>query len=445
MVRIGRFTVLELDYTTITMKSIGIVVIAVWPVLAQDGNPISAERIREHDRFLSSDLLEGRGVGTRGGDLATEYIATQFALAGAKPAGDNGSYFQKVPLVGVEPQRGIAALTATAGGKTVSFQWLDDFVGVSEHAAARRRSSKARPSSSATGSPRPNGSGTISKAWMCAARWWCCSPTSRPRTIPSSSTAARSLITGAGPINTRRPCAAARWPSIIIHTTPTAGYGWDVVRSSWGRQKSYVALRRRPARAGAGRLDHARGRRETPGAGGKERGRTAGRGRVPRLPADSAGDPDPRRLAFPKSSLLDTRNVAAVVPGSDPKLKDEVVIFSAHWDHLGIGEPVNGDAIYNGAIDNATGCAILLELARAWAALPQKPRRSALFLPVTAEEDGLRGSEYYAAHPIFPARQNRHRSELRRALSVGPRQGRRDQRRRADHRLAAGAVRSPGG
>ena len=104
-----------------------------------------------------------------------------------------------------------------------------------------------------------------------------------------------------------------------------------------------------------------------------------------------------------KMRELDTRNVAAIVPGSDPKLKDEVVVFSAHWDHLGIGTPVNGDAIYNGAIDNATGCGILLELARAWAALPQKPRRSALFLSVTAEEGGLRGSEYYAAHPLYPA------------------------------------------
>jgi len=113
------------------MKSIGIVVIAVLPVLAQTGNPISAERIREHDRFLSSDLLDGRAVGARGGNLATEYLATQFALAGAKPAGENGSYFQKVPLVGIEPSAE-SQLSATAAGNTVSFQWLNDFVGVSE-------------------------------------------------------------------------------------------------------------------------------------------------------------------------------------------------------------------------------------------------------------------------------------------------------------------------
>ena len=100
------------------------------PLLAQDGS-ISAEHIREHTKFLSSDLLEGRGVGVRGGQLATEYIATQFALAGAKPAGDDGTYFQKVPLVGVETQPD-AQLSAAASGKSVDFRWLNDFVGVSQ-------------------------------------------------------------------------------------------------------------------------------------------------------------------------------------------------------------------------------------------------------------------------------------------------------------------------
>src|SRR5450432_969425 len=110
------------------IKSIWIAMIAVPALVAQDG-AISAERIREHDRFLASDLLEGRGVGQRGGDIATEYIATQFALALAKPAGDNGTYFQKVPLVGVETQPG-ASLTATVAGQSLDFKWLDDFVGV---------------------------------------------------------------------------------------------------------------------------------------------------------------------------------------------------------------------------------------------------------------------------------------------------------------------------
>src|SRR4029077_20398793 len=98
---------------------------------------------------------------------------------------------------------------------------------------------------------------------------------------------------------------------------------------------------------------------------------------------------------------MNTKNVAAIVPGSDPKLSGEAVIFSAHWDHLGIGTPVNGDAIYNGAIDNGTGCGILLEIARAWTALPQKPRRSALLSDVTGDDGGWSGPEYYAQHPLI--------------------------------------------
>src|SRR4029077_19756294 len=110
-----------------------------------------------------------------------------------------------------------------------------------------------------------------------------------------------------------------------------------------------------------------------------------------------------RGRAPAKVRNVETRNVIAKIEGSDPKLKDEAVIFSAHWDHLGIGEPVNGDSIYNGALDNASGCGMLLEIARAWAALPQKPRRSAIFLSVAAEEAGLRGSYFYGQHPVVPA------------------------------------------
>src|SRR5450631_1280792 len=111
------------------LKSIGILLIAAWPMLGQEAG-ISAERIREHTKFLSSDLLEGRGVGQRGGQLAAEYIATQLALAGAKPAGDDGTYFQKVPLVGIETDPG-ATLGAAVSLKGLDLRWGDDFVGSS--------------------------------------------------------------------------------------------------------------------------------------------------------------------------------------------------------------------------------------------------------------------------------------------------------------------------
>jgi Zn-dependent M28 family amino/carboxypeptidase len=381
------------------MKSIGIVVIGVLSVLAQPDNSISAARIREHDRFLASDLLEGRGIGTRGGDLATEYIATQFALAGAQPVGANGTYFQPVPLVGVEPQPG-AELTGSAGGKTVSLEWLEDFVGLDE---------TQQPRSQFDGEAVFVGHGIAAPEW----KWddykgvdvkgkvvvlFTNEPTSSDPTFFEGR-----ALTYYGRWSykyeeaTRRGALAV----LIIHTTPTAGYGWDVVRSSWGRQNSYVALRTgQHALALAGWVTRDAGQKLLS---------LAGKNVDELLAASESRDFRPIPLGIrihgnvsSKVRALNTRNVAAIVPGSDPKRKDEVVIFSAHWDHLGVGEAIDGDSIYNGAIDNATGCAILLELARAWAALPQKPRRSALFLAVTGEEDGLRGSEYYASHPIFP-------------------------------------------
>ena len=99
---------------------------------------------------------------------------------------------------------------------------------------------------------------------------------------------------------------------------------------------------------------------------------------------------------------IDSRNVIGRVDGADPQMKSQAVLFTAHWDHLGVGVPVDRDSIYNGAVDNATGCGMVLEIARVWAALPQKPKRSALFIFVTAEEAGLLGSEYYGKHPVIP-------------------------------------------
>src|SRR5262249_51007132 len=189
---------------------------------------------------------------------------------------------------------------------------------------------------------------------------------------------------------------------IIVHTTPTAGYGWEVVRGSWGREQSFTRRAQgEPALSLASWVTR---------DGGEKLLALSGHSVDELLKAAESRDFKPIPLGLKVNAILptklreqNTRNVAGMVEGSDSRLKSEVVLYSAHWDHLGIGEPVKGDSIYNGALDNATGCAIILEMARAWASLPQKPRRSALFLAVTAEEDGLRGSEYYGAHPLFPA------------------------------------------
>ncbi len=383
------------------IKSIGIAVIAsaVFAFAADPVDEISAARIRAHVKFLSSDLLEGRGVGVRGGELATEYIATQFALAGARPAGENGTYYQSVPLVGVETEPS-AQLSASGKGSKVAFRWLDDFVGVS-HAQKTRNPIDAEAVFVGHGITAPEykwddfkGVDVRGKVLVLF--------TNEPVSADPEFFGGRAL-TYYGRWSYKYEEATRRGAAgvLIIHTTPTAGYGWEVVRGSWGREQPFVKLAPDEAALGmAGWLTEDAGQKLLALSGHRVQDLLAA--------ADSRDfRPIPLGIRI-QASLptrirnIETRNVAAVVPGSDPKLKDEVVIYSAHWDHLGIGEAVNGDAVYNGAVDNATGCGVLLELARAWAALPEKPRRSALFLAVAAEEGGLRGSEFYSQHPLFP-------------------------------------------
>jgi Zn-dependent M28 family amino/carboxypeptidase len=365
---------------------------------AQDAG-ISGERIRAHVKFLSSDLLEGRGVGARGGALATEYIASQFAVAGAKPAGDNGTYFQKVPLVGVRTEAG-AELSAAAGGKTLSFRWADEFVATSD---------LQKPETRFEADVVFVGHGIVAREYdwndykeadvrgKIVALF-----TNEPASEDPKFFAGRALTYyGRWTYKYEQALRQGALGCIIIHTTPTAGYGWEVVRNSWGGEQPFVKLAPgAPALAIAGWMTQEAGERLLAMAGHSV-------GEL--LKASDSRDFRPIPLGIRMRGMLpsrirelETRNVAAVVPGSDPKLKSEAVIFTAHWDHLGVGMPVNGDPIYNGAIDNATGCGVLIELARAWAALPEKPRRSAVFLSVTAEEGGLRGSEFYGTHPLFP-------------------------------------------
>jgi Zn-dependent M28 family amino/carboxypeptidase len=380
------------------LKSIGLLVIAISPVLAQDSG-LSAERIREHTRFLASDLLEGRGTGTRGGDIATEYIATQLALAGAKPAGDNGTYFQKVPLVGIETQPG-ATLSAAAGGKGLDLRWGDEWVGASQTQLPETRF-EGDAVFVGHGITAPEFKWDDFKGIDVTGKVLILFTNEPPSTDPKFFDGRALTYYGRWVYKYEEALRRGAKACIIIHTTPTASYGWDVVRNSWGREAPFVKLESGgKALALQGWLTREAGEKFLA---------LAGKNLDELLKASERADFKPIDLGIQVSGYLpskirplDTRNVAATIPGSDPKLKDEYIIYSAHWDHLGIGTPVGGDAIYNGAIDNATGCAILLELARIWGALPQKPKRSVLFLSLTAEEGGLRGSEYYAAHPLVP-------------------------------------------
>jgi hypothetical protein len=362
---------------------------------------ISADRLRAHIQFLASDLLEGRGTGSRGGDLATAYLASQFAVAGAQPAGENGTYFQRVPLVGVKTLPASAFAATASDGKQAKLTFGEDLVGVDQKQIPQD-SFEAEAVFVGHGITAPEfgwddfkGVDVRGKVLVLF--------TNEPASADPKFFGGRAL-TYYGRWSYKYEEAQRRGAraAIIIHTNPTAGYGWSVVRNSWGGEQPLVQVAPGENPLGfSGWVTEQAGRNLMAMAGANF---------DDLLRATDSRDfrPVPLGLRFHfdvRSAVrqVETRNVIARVAGSDPALANEAVIFSGHWDHLGIGPAVNGDTIYNGAVDNATGCAMLIELARAWANLPQKPRRSAIFLVTAAEEGGLRGSEYYAAHPVVPA------------------------------------------
>ena len=362
---------------------------------------ISADRIRAHVKFLSSDLTEGRGPGTRGGDLATEYIATQFALSGLKPAGDGGTFFQQVPLIGIETEPS-AQLSASKGGDTLDFKWESEFVGVNEKLTAQDQF-EAEAVFVGHGIVAPEYQWDDFKDVDVRGKVIVLF-TNEPASDDPKFFGGRAL-TYYGRW-TYKYEEATRKGAVARDPHPHHSHG----RLRMGGRSQFVVARAALREAGAWAARRCRSPAGSARKPGKNSLALAGHHVDELLKAADSRDFRPIPLGVrirgnlpTKVRDIQTRNVAGLVEGSDPKLKSEVVIYSAHWDHLGIGTPVNGDAIYNGAVDNGTGCGILLELAHAWASQAKKPRRSALFLAVTAEEGGLRGSEYYAAHPEIPA------------------------------------------
>jgi Zn-dependent M28 family amino/carboxypeptidase len=361
---------------------------------------IDAERIRAHVRFLSHDLLEGRGTGQRGGDIAAEYIATQFALDGLKPAGDNGTYMQKVPMVGItlapettfslvpakgsprdlkflseytaydETQQGESNVNADIvyvgyGIQAPEYQW-DDYKGADV---------KGKVLLMLLNEPTSDDPKFFKgKALTYYGRW-----------VYKYEQAARKGAVGA----------------ILIHKTDMASYPWDVVRNSDSGEKSYLKLDGSPKLQVASwiHLDAARGLAAMAGLD------------LDKMMADARSrDFRPVSLAIKlqahmvsKVRPFESNNVIAMLPGSDAKLKTEAVMYTAHYDHLGIRPDMPGDNIYNGADDNASGGGVVLEIAHAYGTAAQHPRRSILFASVTAEEQGLLGSEYLGKHPPIPA------------------------------------------
>jgi len=360
---------------------------------------VDPERIRAHVRFLSDDLLEGRGTGQRGGDIAGQYIATQFALYGLKPAGDSGTYMQKVPMVGITPQAATTlALVAAKGG--ADLKPLDQYVAYDQ---------TQQPQSDVNAEIVYVGYGIEAPEYD----WDDYKGTDVKGKVllmlvnePSSNDAKffkGKALTYYGRWTYKYEQAARKGAvgAILIHRTDMASYPWEVVRNSNSGEKSFLKLDGTPKLKVASwiQLDVAK---QLAASSGMD---------LDKMMAD-AQSRDFHPISLPaklkahmvsKVRPFESNNVIAMLPGGDRKLKDEAVMYTAHYDHLGIRPDMSGDNIYNGANDNATGCGILLELAHVFSLAAQKPRRSILFTAVTAEEQGLLGSEYLGKHPPIPA------------------------------------------
>jgi len=378
------------------------------PAVQQSFDELRGDAIRAHVKFLSSDLLEGRGPGTRGDALATSYIASQFEAMGLQPAGDNGTYFQPVSLLGIttDPDKTRVELRRANGTSLGPLAYREQFVG-GDQSQKEHVTVDSELVFVGHGVVAPEYQWDDYKGFD-----------ARGKTLvmlvndPPASEAEPELFKGRArtyygrwtykfEIGTARGADAV----ILIHTDAAAGYGWQVVRNSWTGEQAYVK--------------NAPGQHALRFAGwvsqnvAQEMFKSAGLDLAAMTKAAASRDFKPVPLGLRLNANVtsairpfETANVVAKLEGSDAKLKNEAVLYTAHHDHLGIGTPDDddkSDTIYNGAIDNASGTATILEIARAWSETKARPRRSILFALVAAEEQGLLGSEYFGEHPAFPA------------------------------------------
>jgi Zn-dependent M28 family amino/carboxypeptidase len=362
---------------------------------------IDPERIRAHVRYLSHDLLEGRGTGQRGGDIAAEYMATQFALEGLKPAGDHGSYLQKVPLVGITPDSATTFSLVPANGPAVDLKPLEQYVAYDQ---------TQQPQSHVDadivyvgyGIEAPEYNWDDYKGVDVRGKVLLMLVNEPPSDDPSFFKGKALTYYGRWTYKYEEAARKGAVGAILIHKSEMASYPWQVVRSSNSAEKSFLTLDGTPKLQVAGWITGEVAQQIASASGlNLDKMMSDARSR------DFRPVPLPVKLKAHMVSKVRpffSSNVLAMLPGSDPKLRDEAVIYTAHYDHLGFRpELPPGNNIFHGAADNATGCGILLELARAYAQSVQKPRRSILFASVTAEEQGLLGSEYLSKHSPIPA------------------------------------------
>jgi len=372
--------------------------VSISPEAQQAAKEITRSSLEAPVRFLADDLLEGRGPSSRGDRLGRLYLAAELQQLGFTPAAPDGTWEQPFDIVGITstvPK----AWTFQRGGKRLPLQWWNEFITTSGLQSATASVKEAEVVFVGYGIDAPEfqwddfkGTNLKGKVLLML--------NNDPDWDPKLFEGNKRLYYGRWTYKYESAAKQGAAGAIIIHTTPSAGYKWQVVQTSWTGEQFELPAAGEPRMQFKGWATEDAARKLVKFAG-KDLDKLVAAAREKNFKPVPLGIRTSLDLKV-KISRVKTANVMGLLPGSDPKLKKQVVVYSAHHDHLGIGEPdATGDKIYNGAMDNASGCAQVLAIAQAYAALPKAPRRSILFLFVAAEEQGLLGSEYYAEHPTF--------------------------------------------
>ncbi|MBX6311495.1 MAG: M20/M25/M40 family metallo-hydrolase [Isosphaeraceae bacterium] len=397
----------RLPWPTLAVLPLLVLTAASEDALAPALRSIDAAELLRHIQVLASDAFEGRGPGTKGEERTVAYLIEQYRRIGLRPGNPDGTYIQEVPLVGFTTK---AEGTIQVGDEAMALKTPDDWVAVSRHFTPEVRVEDSEVVFVGYGVVAPEygwddykGIDVRGKTIVMLVNDPPVPDPDHPDQLDPTMFKGRAM-TYYGRWTYKYEIASAKGAAaaLLVHETGPAGYPYEVVVGSWGRENFDIPTpdqnRSRPAIEAWIALETAKKLFRAAGKDFDTLKKAAVRKDFTPVPLGATADFQARNTL----REIQSKNVIGKLEGSDPQLKDEYVLYTAHWDHLGRDTTLKGDQIYNGAADNASGVAALLEIAEGFARLRPPPRRSILFLAVTAEEKGLLGAKYYAAHPLYP-------------------------------------------
>ena len=369
---------------------------------------LSGDRMLQHIRVLSSDEFGGRAPGSKGEELSVKYLQDQFRGMGLEPGNPDGTFLQNVPLVGIAADPGMK-LSLTGHGHTLTPKYQDDFVAQTRR-VVESSLLDAEMIFAGYGVQAPEfqwddfkGVDVRGKTIVVLVNDPPVPNPANPAELDPATFGGKAMTYyGRWTYKFEKAAELGAAACFIIHQTGPAGYPWDVVRNSWSGEQFGLSTpdknMNRAAVEGWLSLSTAQALFK---AAGLDLEKLMAQAKTRDFHPVPLGM---RATVTLKNTLrsVDSHNVIAKIAGSDPSLRDSYVVYMAHWDHLGTDPSLPGDKIFNGAVDNASGVAALLEIAHAYKQLGTPPKRSILFLAVTAEEQGLLGSQYYGEHPLYP-------------------------------------------